>query len=408
MLPEPPPPTSFLPPINKLACCSPDQLSSSVRLLRDIYSPPVRGTHRRKAPIVSVGEKDGCEDLSTLQSTRLAQLEILRTDSFERSYAVRWLTALIAQIQTQEWTKPWLDDTTESNPDSLVDQAASLLALCCGTSAAGVMTRNFVFSSEQTTVQVGITDIPLDNCDFSSVGAQTWGGSCVLSELIVEQPRKFIPAYFHNSSSRPLRILELGAGTGLVVLTVAKLVHQQPSLCLSEVDIVATDYYPSVLTNLQKNIASNLPMNQRPQVVTEFLDWSQFPRDSCPAAALNQTFDVVFGADLVYDHDAPQARLIYDCLQLLLRKPSNNDDLGGLFHLLIALRPGFEKETASILNTFPHFVNKPNQAQQLCVLSLDEITCDVEEEGGRVGGDANDDEHDAHVVRYGYYVIGWK
>ncbi|KAG1811984.1 hypothetical protein EV424DRAFT_1349456 [Suillus variegatus] len=87
--------------------------------------------------------------------------------------------------------------------------------------AAGIITHNFIFGSidEQRRVEAQLTDIPLDNDDYGSVGVQTWGAASVLAEMILEDPERF----------GLLNVLELGAGTGLINLVVMKLLDALPS-----------------------------------------------------------------------------------------------------------------------------------------------------------------------------------
>ncbi|KAG6890532.1 hypothetical protein C0995_007734 [Termitomyces sp. Mi166 len=131
--------------------------------------------------------------------------------------------------------------------EGLVQEAASLLAVCSGTAGAGVVIRDFVFKlgpEMEQTLDIQVKDISLDNKDYGSVGAQTWGGACVLTETILDDP-----VAFGLFDARELRILELGAGTGLVSLALGKLVKSTGS-SIPPRTIIATDYYPSVMENL--------------------------------------------------------------------------------------------------------------------------------------------------------------
>lgn len=176
------PPTSRLPPIKKISSSQLEDLLESLRYLRLIYNPHVRGSKRRRIT-------------REFESASHADAENWSSDPFERTYAIRWLTAMVSRCEQ--------DDSFES--EALIQEAASLLAICSGTAGAGVVRRIFNFSP---CVQVQLTDIPLENQDFQSVGAQTWGGACVLAEAIVEAPQKFD----FNPALADLRILELGAG----------------------------------------------------------------------------------------------------------------------------------------------------------------------------------------------------
>ncbi|KAF8171054.1 hypothetical protein K438DRAFT_1982331 [Mycena galopus ATCC 62051] len=138
-----------------------------------------------------------------------------RSDEFERAYTIRWLTYLVNNVEKLRGSP--------SEVDSVVGRAASLLANCGGTSSAGTIARTFEFPSERGPISITVQDIPLENGDIASVGAQTWGGACVLSEIIAAQPADF--GLVKDPLSPSLRVLELGAGTGLVglvLVTVAK------------------------------------------------------------------------------------------------------------------------------------------------------------------------------------------
>ena len=155
------PPTERLPPIARIATFTTTQLFESVQYLQSLYRPQVRGSRRRRQ------DDDH---------------KVVRSDAFERAYAIRWLTALIAQLEARTSSDPPTDDT-----DTLIQQVASLLATCAGVAAAGKVQHRFTFESALARkIHVDLTDIPLDNHDYESVGAQTWGGACVLAEMIAE------------------------------------------------------------------------------------------------------------------------------------------------------------------------------------------------------------------------------
>ncbi|TFK38832.1 putative methyltransferase-domain-containing protein [Crucibulum laeve] len=360
-----PPPSLRLPSIRNIYSFSAEQLTDAINYLRLIYNPEIRGTRRRRHKHTK----------PTKPSNEILQnsLESLRIDTFERSYAIRWLTALISQV-----------DESESGPrgEALIQNAASLLALCAGTASAGIITRDFVFTAahlgEPSSVAVKLRDTPLDNADYGSVGAQTWGGACVMSEMIVEEPGRF---GLECPDGQSLRILELGAGTGLVSLTVAKLM--QALRRDDQIEIVATDYYPSVLANLQVNVHSNDVC-----ISTHSLDWSLFSQEHIKDSPFDEPFDVVLGADIIYERD--HAVWIKSCLALLLRKPSS------VFHLIIPLRATHTLESNTIEEVFTlEAAGHKTALPQLIIKSKETIICDAE-------GDKDGDE-----VEYAYYRIGW-
>jgi len=362
-------PTSQLPSIRKLDAFSIDHLIGSVRYLRRIYNPHVRGITPRKCnlPLPSAGRDS---------------LDELRTDSFERTYAIKWLTALIGHFSSTEECDPPFGG---HHAEHLIQEAASLLAICAGTAAAGIICRTFIFESRFGSVTINLTDAPLENQDYGSVGAQTWGGACVLAEMVTDKPENF-GLLEQNISSRKLRVLELGAGTGLVSLAVAGLMRK---VAEREVEIVATDRYPSVLTNLATNVRNNsLDSADLVKVTTHSLDWSLFPETRPQSQPFDQPFDLVLGADIIYE--AQHAVWIQSCLTKLLRNTNGSPDDGPepIFHLIVPLRVTHTFESGTVEAVFA-------QSGELVIKYKEIILCDAET--GR----------EADEVEYAYYKIGW-
>ncbi|KAH6916568.1 hypothetical protein BKA70DRAFT_305549 [Coprinopsis sp. MPI-PUGE-AT-0042] len=99
--------------------------------------------------------------------------------------------------------------TSTLDPESLTN-APSLSSSCLSRSATSSA------GKDEGTISVNLRDARLDNQDYGSVGAQTWGRGCGRNP--------------HTS--------QLGCRR-------------------RDVEIVATDYYPSVLENLEVNLQSN-------------------------------------------------------------------------------------------------------------------------------------------------------
>ncbi|KAF9445878.1 hypothetical protein P691DRAFT_777246 [Macrolepiota fuliginosa MF-IS2] len=390
------PPTSYLRPIKQISAESIDSLNDSIQYLRSIYNPEVRGSRRRKYAPAS----PNC--ISTVQAMELQLPDAsnaLRINSFERAYAIKWLTALISTLGSDDEISPNLQER-----ENTMHNAASLLAVCSGTSGAGTIVRDFKFSyhpmpndnSEPLIpITVRLTDISLDNDDYGSVGAQTWGGACVLSGMVIEDPGSFglntdqLAAREHGV----FRILELGAGTGLVSISVWKMLQNVALHGSHRVEIIATDYYPSVLKNLCCNTESNVPLNMDSPATLQVypLDWSRFGSNGTRSQPFDQPFDLVLGADIVYEPD--HAEWIRSCLIHLLRKPSVspiNDTLEALFHLVIPLRSTHALESSSIETVFAK--NTDSSSPSLCVISKDTLTYETES---------------GEEVEYAYYKIGW-
>lgn len=366
-------PTVRLPPRGKLASTLPEAIIEALRYLRWVYNPEVRGSRRLKTK-TKANNDNLVEDLDTL-----------RSDAYERTYTMRWLTAVISHASTFEEASDDDNSTAAtvlaSQFEAILTAASALLAVCSGTSAAGTISRVFTFGDGL--VHVTVNDAPLENQHLESVGAQTWGGACVLSELMVEQPASFTRVHGQGTN---LRVLELGAGTGLVSLTLGKLLQSVGM----EGEIVASDFYPSVLSNLKSNILANLPsVPSSLSLTAEFLDWSIFPTIQDPQPPFDDTFDLILGADIVYE--PLHASWIKACLPTLLRR-------SGLFHLVIALRPTHSLESRSIEDLFPLCqagnVGGVVHQLELVIVEKEVIVCEA--------GDGFREE-----VEYAYYKIGW-
>ncbi|KAF8999688.1 hypothetical protein BDQ17DRAFT_1328211 [Cyathus striatus] len=378
------PPSIILPPTRTLNHFSIPELSTSVSYLRKVYTPQVRGTHRRLrkhvfGPLPSVPHK-----IKTSPSELEEELDALRNDAYERSHAINWLTSLIAHLGMSEPEEE--DDQECSASEVLLQEAASILATCSGTAGAGVISRTFSFPSpfsHTAAITINLKDVPLENNDYGSVGAQTWGGACVMAGLIAEDPKSF--GFVHPGSlgsvpspavapqeaaPKKLRILELGAGTGLVSLTTSKLMHLQNRL-------------------LSSSESFKGPI---PEVETHVLDWSLFPT-SAPTAPLDEPFDVILGADIIYE--AQHARWIKSCLEKLLRKPSASH-AEARFHLIIPLRATHALESGSIEAVFPYAIGNLEAELELVIKSKDTFICDAGDSGKEV-----------EEVEYAYYQIGW-
>jgi len=228
-----------------------------------------------------------------------------------------------------------------------------------------------------------------------------------MADMIAENPASFgVPDMSSPSSKRPLsfRCIELGAGTGLVSLAIGKLLEQR-HLTLSgsagptrKVEIVATDYYPAVLENLQKNVHNNFANDTPIQIRSQRLDWSIFSA-STPTSdppMLQERFDVVYGADIIYE--SQHAQWVKGCLEKLLKKRSG--DIDPAFHLIIPLRRTHIAESNTVELVFRTAMQ--NQLQppgerdrdELLIKHKETITCDSE-------------NYSAEQVEYIYYKIGW-
>ncbi|KAF7553294.1 hypothetical protein G7046_g7134 [Stylonectria norvegica] len=250
---------------------------------------------------------------------------------FERNFAERWLTGFLARADELPC------HNSEDSRQPLINQAACVLEyLNAGRGKkieeeAGSLefTRKFSFklshpaqSKNETDIDIQITDglAGTDSTDCHDVGLQSWGGSIVFSELICAFPARF---GFSQSRLNPSsRIVELGAGTGLVSIVIRNILSH---LGISVAAVIATDYHPGVLSNLRSNIATNFPSHAALPIETCLLDWSA-PSLQPP---LDIPADILVATDVVY---APEhAVWLRDCATQLLAPD-------GVFWLLATVR----------------------------------------------------------------------
>lgn len=324
------PPSSSLLPVRSLVTASEEQVTSALRGLQTLYCPlrlptlPKSSVRRKDLSAASgvstpipvdsgyVSQDEDEDDEAAAEEVTAA----IRADPFERTFATRWLTSLISRVEEM--------DLTEDARSQIVDDAAFILSSFSDSTnneEEEALTREFSFPTEHgVPIEVTLNDAPLTGADHTDVGLQSWGASIVLSSMICAGPDHFNL----TSTSLPERptILELGAGTGLLSLTLAKLL---PTLSIYPTNISATDYHPTVLSNLQENINTNFPPgeNVNMPVSAVALDWSLPPPD------LARSADLLIAADVVY---APQhAAWLRDCAAHLIAPT-------GVFWLIVTVR----------------------------------------------------------------------
>ncbi|KAF1955256.1 hypothetical protein CC80DRAFT_564723 [Byssothecium circinans] len=312
------PPSSSLPPIRSLLTAPTSAITSALQNLQSLYCPlrlPASFAKSRVAELAQVDSGYASRDESEDAVDAEDALAALRADEFERAFAVRWLTSLIGRAEELEFED-------EEERDKVVGDAAFILASFSDNTAEDAdesLTRDFSFTTSGIeTIDIRLNDAPLSGTDHTDVGLQSWGASIILSGFMCEQPARFgLDSLPENAS-----VIELGAGTGLVSLTLAKLL---PTLANSKAHILATDYHPTVLENLQANIAMNFSEHgdQQPSVKAMLLDWSS------PPLTLESSAHMLFAADVVY---APEhAVWLRDCAAHLLLP-------GGIFWLTVTVR----------------------------------------------------------------------
>lgn len=278
------------------------------------------------------------------------ELDVLRSDELERGFAINWLTGLVKRGDA------WVCGNNSAFPSSeeqearmeRLEDASRLLARFAGDDAPEeALTRTFVFpfrmppcrrwdvSSPTLPITVELNDAPVDGTDHTAVGLQSWGSAIVFAERMCSDPERYLGALHPCASiptattARQRRLLELGAGTGLLSITAAQ-IFSRTSV---QAKINATDYHPSVLENLVRNVQHN---HAAVGVSVEKLDWCAVPCIEGVGVPVGVdedgdvgVYDVVLAADVVYH--PKHARWIRNCVGRTLKK-------GGVFWLIIPVR----------------------------------------------------------------------
>lgn len=323
----PAPPTSSLPPLRKLPEYPLETITSALSNLRSLYFPPppqkisllkrhlTSRIHDLSVPDSGYAsaeeEEDDEQELEEGELPKIADedRDLLRADTFEREFTIKWLIGFTARSDTWLAVAPLDSVDNEDTRSQAVDDAASLLSAFAGDAEPeSALTRTFSFHCPHHKagfLDIELNDAPLSNTDHTSVGLQSWASSIVLAERLSSNP-----AEFGLDATRNLRILELGAGTGMLSIVVSKL--------LPTSTVVATDYHPDVLSNLRSNVATNTPSLSSPSINVHTLDWSQ-PLHKPP---FDTAFDLILAADVIY-HPL-HAQWIKSCVEKYLTHNPNS------------------------------------------------------------------------------------
>ncbi|KAH7886345.1 S-adenosyl-L-methionine-dependent methyltransferase [Phlebopus sp. FC_14] len=316
-------PTTVLPPLALLQKYPEIRVQEALGTLRNVYFPSTASATNAVPPALKQTLTDAVH--STRPRRRVRRLvhrddELLRADELERGFAIKWLTGLVKRSDVWVYAD---GEEEEQLRAGIIDDASKLLARFAGDDESEeAVTRKFSFpfythahacrqasESPRTPIIVELNDAPLDTNDHTSVGLQSWGSAIILAERICADPERYLGV------ARSCRVLELGAGTGLLSIAASRIF----SGLKTEARVVATDYHPSVLENLEQNVVTN-----DVDVAVEALDWS------CPSLdSLEEAFDVVLAADVVYHPE--HARWIRECVGRVMEE-------NGVFWLIIPLR----------------------------------------------------------------------
>lgn len=391
-------PTSSLPSLRSLDDISEERISEALRNLYALYCPLSSAlifqhpktksaalVSEAPTPLVDSGYASGDEGDGKDDDTEA--LEELRADSFERNHATSWLTGFIARA---EGLSIW---SSEEACESAIDQASYVLASFSSTAEEGQddddidIVRDFSFDlgvpavdgNETTKIQIQLLDKAIGaRNDHTDVGLQSWGASIIFSDLLCAAPERFGLTALGQSP----RVLELGAGTGLVGLTLAKLFTLLGS---PGAKVIATDYHAAVLANLKDNVTANFSDSESPSLDACILDWATPTFD----APLDKPADLIVATDVIY---APEHAIwLRDCVAAYLAPDA-------VFWLMVAHRRDgkFEGISDTVTSAFANPAELPRDkaGRALSILSEEQVE-------KRRGIGRGDESH------YNLYKIGW-
>ncbi|GAA5824817.1 hypothetical protein JCM11251_005356 [Rhodosporidiobolus azoricus] len=313
-------------------------------------------------------------------------------DAFERGYARGWLERVVA-VGLKAIGK---GEDSEGKWEEVVENASGLLAFLSGPSAQGSSSTTYLLPTPPAlAIPVSISSFlptppptrpasttPGTDASISltirdttllsnSTGHRTWGAATLLAQSLASSPSTFFPSATHSPSShpaQPLRVLELGSGTGLVGLTCAAVLSR---LALSRGAVVTlTDGGPepaSVLSNLSANVESNAEALEGVEVEVKELDWREFfpmGEEGGKGKTVEEVekYDVILASDVAYEPGMAEA--LHAAVAGLLRFPPSpvpaaSSSLSevlpsAVFHLIIPLRRTHTRETAAVDRLFPY------------------------------------------------------
>ncbi|GAA5863415.1 hypothetical protein JCM3774_005284 [Rhodotorula dairenensis] len=241
---------------------SSEHLLSLVDHLRLLYASNGSAADDADGAAGTIAAQPSAEQVSASEFKGVTVIEdetidpLWQHDAFERTWATNWLNLIVRR--GEEWTAEAEHDADRADElqrrHDLVDQAASLVGVLTATTEGGSILRPLLLptchpdAAEQTEpLLITLNDALPSSLDPTSVGLQSWGSSIILARMIALDPHSF------GLGEPDHRVLELGAGTGLLSLVWKAMSERLGAPC----EMFATDYHEGVLDNLRKNVETN-------------------------------------------------------------------------------------------------------------------------------------------------------
>ncbi|KAI0107817.1 hypothetical protein GGR51DRAFT_559151 [Nemania sp. FL0031] len=402
---RPLPPSSSLPPLRSLNDQPESSILSALGSLHALYCPlPTSEAFQassapRDLPAAADSGYASDNDEDTGKDEESFQL---RDDPYERAFAERWLTGFLGRAEELTCFE------SEESQQRAIDKASCVLASFFSQDEQEIedteITRDYNFtlnldsceieghgaSTDSQTITVRLTDglAGRDNTDHTDVGLQSWGAAFIFTELMCATPTRL--NLTKDALGSVPRIIELGAGTGLVGISLGRVL---PYLGVSAPAIIATDFHPTVLANLQANIVKNFPALSQDRSQTSLsiqaapLNW-ETPDLSPP---LDEQADMLVATDVIYGPE--HAVWLRDCAARML-KPD------GVFWLMLTVRTTgkFEGISSTVRASFNGRDGLRNCDG--CVLTILD-----EERFARPSGIGRGDESEYRLFRIGWSPV---
>lgn len=229
----------------------------------------------------------------------------------------RYLTSIIASPLS------WLP---EHEREEIWEAASVRLSERSGRTAQPSMIRSFQVSHNLT------LNLHEPSLTEDSLGLKTWTSSWLLA-------KRLHSLSCHVPSGRP-RVLELGAGTGLVGLAAASIWQGLVS------EVMLTDL-PEIVPNLRKNIDLNFDsLTAGIEIDSRILDWSD---DADSPTSSEEAYPLILAADPIYSMDHPPM-LVAALSRWLQGSPTSR------FILELPLRQGYDKERQDLRMRLEEFM----------------------------------------------------
>lgn len=214
--------------------------------------------------------------------------QLVNSSDAERSNLLNYYTSILKKYETPK--------NTCDLGSTIVKEVSLRIAECCGRSARPSMSRDFKFENMTSVVSLFEPSLTEDN-----LGWKTWGASLILSEILVENFTS-IGAFEKRKDGKNLKVLELGAGTGLVGISWACKWKEMNGGDKNGIDMYITDL-PEIVENLKKNAIENKIDSF---VTADVLDWTKPDAFVQKYSIDDHSFDVILVADPIYSPNHPE------------------------------------------------------------------------------------------------------